>query len=482
MAEKVIGLLFGVDGGGSIDGKSGQRIVTDLTAIVNKINKGKTTVPKVQLQYDTKQVEEGLKKVKKHLQDIAKMGHVNITGVPSGKSSEKNNSSTKQESEKYRALTATVKQYYAELAKVEKIQMKSTAVQSTGAGWTTTDAQYNARIQKINQLKREFDQLGFSAKRNGDIEIASAQQLNITERQRAMLLNQVRSAVTANGIAHQQSSAQISAAWDKNAAKVHEYILRIREVAQKNPEVKQMMNELDSLATSGSASNLDELTTKFARLQQKIRESGADVETWGQKMSKTLGTRIRSLLAGIITTKIAQYIRQIYTNVVELDKALVNLQIASGKSRSETRALIKEYAVLARQLGATTVQVAEAADTWLRQGYSTEDTTTLIRNSTMLSKLGQMEAAEASKALTSAMKGYKVEVNDSINIIDKFTAVDMKAAASAGDIATAMAETATSADIAGVSMDKLIGYIATVKEVTQDGAESVGKQNCLTIQ
>ena len=50
----------------------------------------------------------------------------------------------------------------------------------------------------------------------------------------------------------------------------------------------------------------------------------------------------------------------------------------------------------------------------------------------------------------------------------------MEAAASAGGIATAMAETATGANIAGVSMDKLIGYIATVKEVTQDSDESVG--------
>ena len=92
----------------------------------------------------------------------------------------------------------------------------------------------------------------------------------------------------------------------------------------------------------------------------------------------------------------------------------------------------------------------------------------------MLSKLGQMESAEASKALTSAMKGYGVAVEDSVQIVDKLTKVDMEAAASAGDIATAMAETATSAKLSGVSMDKLIGYITTVKEVTQDGSESVG--------
>ena len=47
-------------------------------------------------------------------------------------------------------------------------------------------------------------------------------------------------------------------------------------------------------------------------------------------------------------------------------------------------------------------------------------------------------------------------------------------AVSAGGIATAMAETAAGAKLAGISMDELIGQIAVVAEVTQDGEESVG--------
>jgi len=57
----------------------------------------------------------------------------------------------------------------------------------------------------------------------------------------------------------------------------------------------------------------------------------------------------------------------------------------------------------------------------------------------MLSKLGMLSSEEAAKALTSAMKGYKKEASEALSIVDKFTAVDMKAAISAGEIATAMA-------------------------------------------
>ena len=473
MAEEVIGLLFGVDGGGSIDGRSGQQIVSDLTKIVNQINSGKSTVPKVQLKFDTSHAKTALQELRSQLQEIAGMGNISVSGM-SSRGGSGGSAGVKQDAENYRALTATVKRYYAALAEVEKIQMKSTAVSSSGGVWSTTDAQYDARIQKINQLKTQFDSLGVSVNAAGVVEMNSAQQLNITEEQRAMLLAQVQSAITANGLAHEKSAAQISATWDKNAAKVHEYILRMQDVASKNAEVNALMTELNTLAASGNPQNLDELTAKFAQLQQKVRETNADVQTFGQKLAKTFGSQLRYMLTSMVYMKALQFIRDLYNNVVELDKAMTDLQIASGKTRAEIKELTKGYADLAKQLGATTTEVAESADTWLRQGYAAEETNTLIKNSTMLAKLGQMEAAEASKALTSAMKGYKVEVKDSIGIVDKFTAVDMEAAASAGDIATAMAETATSADIAGVSMDRLIGYLAVVKEVTQDGAESVG--------
>lgn len=473
MAEEVIGLLFGVDGGGSIDGRSGQQIVSDLTKIVNQINSGKSTVPKVQLKFDTSHAKTALQELKTQLQEIASMGNISVSGM-SSRGGSGGSAGVKQDTANYRALTTTVKQYYAALAEVEKIQMKTTSVSSSGGVWSTTDAQYDARIQKINQLKTQFDSLGVSVNAAGVVEMNSAQQLNITEEQRAMLLTQVQSAIAANGLAHEKSAAQISATWDKNAAKVHEYILRMQDVASKNAEVNALMTELNTLAASGNPQNLDELTAKFAQLQQKVRETNADVQTFGQKLAKTFGSQLRYMLTSMVYMKALQFIRDLYNNVVELDKAMTDLQIASGKTRAEIKELTKGYADLAKQLGATTTEVAESADTWLRQGYAAEETNTLIKNSTMLAKLGQMEAAEASKALTSAMKGYKVEVKDSIGIVDKFTAVDMEAAASAGDIATAMAETATSADIAGVSMDRLIGYLAVVKEVTQDGAESVG--------
>lgn len=108
-------------------------------------------------------------------------------------------------------------------------------------------------------------------------------------------------------------------------------------------------------------------------------------------------------------------------------------------------------------------------------GFTAEQANTLIKDSMILSKVGQLESAEATKYLVSAMKGYDVAVKDTISIVDKLSKVDLISATSAGGLAEAMSRTANSARLAGVEMDKLIGYIATVAEVTQRDEATVGE-------
>lgn len=167
--------------------------------------------------------------------------------------------------------------------------------------------------------------------------------------------------------------------------------------------------------------------------------------------------------------------KQMISVSIELDKQLTNLQIASGYTEEKTRSLLKSYSDLAQSLGATTTQVSAAADSWLRQGYNIQETNELISNSMILSKVGQLESAEATQYLTSAMKGYNVQAADSLEIVDKLSAVDMEAAVSAGGLAEAMSRTASGAQLAGIEMDKLIGYATVIGETTQKSMDTVGE-------
>lgn len=98
----------------------------------------------------------------------------------------------------------------------------------------------------------------------------------------------------------------------------------------------------------------------------------------------------------------------------------------------------------------------------------------MVSASTKLSKLGMISASEATTALTSSLKAFNLAAEDAIKVVDKLTKVDAQAAVSAGGIATALQKSATSAKLAGMSMDELIGSVSVIGEVTQQSMDTVG--------
>ena len=85
-----------------------------------------------------------------------------------------------------------------------------------------------------------------------------------------------------------------------------------------------------------------------------------------------------------------------------------------------------------------------------------------------------IQAGEATQYLTSMIKGFKLEVGDAVEVVDKLTKLDMVSATSSGGLARAMQNVASSAQLANVSMDKTLAYAATIIETTQRDESSVG--------
>jgi len=212
----------------------------------------------------------------------------------------------------------------------------------------------------------------------------------------------------------------------------------------------------------------------FNDLKLDAIKAGVETTNVFDKLGSALKTNIKQKAVTAIAGFSVQQLKEVYDNVVKLDSAVVNLSMVTGYNRDRTKELVASYSEMAQELGAVTSEVAAAADDWLRQGYSLEDTNELIKTSTVLSKIGLIDSAEATQYLTSAIKGYKVEIGDAMSVADKLSAVDMAAAVSVGGLAEGMSKTANSARLAGVEMDTLLGYLAAVGEVTQQDMASIG--------
>lgn len=230
---------------------------------------------------------------------------------------------------------------------------------------------------------------------------------------------------------------------------------------------------LQSALDSGNIT-AKEFRETFNDLRLDAIKAGVETTNVFDKLGSALKTNIKQKAVTAIAGFSVQQLKEVYDNVVKLDSAVVNLSMVTGYNRDRTKELVASYSEMAQELGAVTSEVAAAADDWLRQGYSLEDTNELIKTSTVLSKIGLLDSAEATQYLTSAIKGYKVEINDAMSIADKLSAVDMAAAVSVGGLAEGMSKTANSARLAGVEMDTLLGYLAAVGEVTQQDMASIG--------
>lgn len=244
-----------------------------------------------------------------------------------------------------------------------------------------------------------------------------------------------------------------------------------------------------SLDTSKAEQQLKDLQNKKINLEVNAGNSGKKIEDINDKIkvakrtSATFGDTLkRSLNIGAAATITAKGIRLISTafreaikSVKEFNSAVTDVRTVLGNSYLDAVKMVKSYNQLGKELGATTREVTNAAVTWLRQGKSIEETNKLIYETTKLSKIGFIDQANAATYLTSALNGYRLSADSASAVVDKLAKLDSSAAVTAGGLAEGMSRTAVSADMAGISMDRLLAYLATVGEVTQKSMNTVGE-------
>lgn len=180
-------------------------------------------------------------------------------------------------------------------------------------------------------------------------------------------------------------------------------------------------------------------------------------------------------IAAKILNKIPQDIQKVIQYTKELDAAMTNVRVVTGASAEEAQMLARGYTQLAKELGVTTVEIANSANEWNRQGYEAEEANNLIVASSKLAKLGMISTTEATKDLTSAIKGFKLSTEEAMSVVDKLTKIDQVAAISAGNLAEGLARVATTAQQAGLSLDETAAMVTTITEVTQRDASTAGE-------
>ena len=387
---------------------------------------------------------------------------------------------------------AELKKYIDQIMEAQGTATKKATQQSTkqnpvmsDSSWRATMQGYDAAIERANKLKLTNDNVAAAVDAVRQ-KMAALQQAKGTQQEYAarqgyedalvalekLVSKQREMEVESSKMARIQAQAALA---QQNFNKYVEDLdpQATRQYATAIAEIQRLLQQ----ATSG----VGRFDDAWAQAQNAIKKFKADMKSVGAEggniltyLEGKIKTFFTYVLANKITMTALGSLTKIKDAVLDLNEAMTQLQIITGYNNEEAEKLLMTYNGMARELGATTTQVADSAQDWLRQGYNLSDTNELIRQSMSLSIMGNMDAAEATESLTSALKGYKMEVSSASDIVDKFFAVDMAAATSSSKMALALMKCAANAKLAGISMDDLLGKLAATNEVLAESGEETG--------
>jgi len=290
-------------------------------------------------------------------------------------------------------------------------------------------------------------------------------------------------------------STTISPKINLGSKQIGEYVKQwnnqIARMEFKSPDIFKSDKVKSSLATlrtqiadfsSGGATSVKDVRMGFDDLKTSMAEAGAgmkNVTKDGYDFSTMVGVALKKIaIWGISTQLLYGSLKEIGNGIQyikDLDKELTNVQIVTGMTAEETEKLSKQYNQLAKNLGATTLEVARGSLEWFRQGKTVEETSKLMEETMKMSKLGNLESAQSTEYLTSIMNGFKLEAEDVSLVVDKLVGLDNNMATSVSELATALQYSSNSAQQAGVSFEELASYVAVISSTTRRSAESIGQ-------
>lgn len=250
------------------------------------------------------------------------------------------------------------------------------------------------------------------------------------------------------------------------------------QIQRTSEEYRKLKDAGDVAGASKLSATLEKQREALRLHSEEIKRGAVGLQNFGASIQRVLKQSILYGLAMRAIRMAQQKVNEAFKYAVDLNTEMTKikvLQVEGAKTAYEINNLADSFNRLAKEMGASTLQVAQGSVEWLRQGKTIEETQKLLKSTLMLSKLGDLEAGDATKYLTSTLNGYKMEASEAASVVDKLVAVDNVAATSVRELATALQYSAAIASETGVSFEQLVSYIGVVSETTRQNAESIGQ-------
>ena len=319
----------------------------------------------------------------------------------------------------------------AEQAKTLKAELDKTA---------TTDQNYQSLIDRIEALNKQFQQTKKDAKIFEDVNAIEQFRTNI----------------------------------EKARQKVEEYD-KTYSAIKGNPALVQNLNDLKTkLDAVSTPSEFKVWNREFEQFNTKVKQAGLHTQSLGDKLKNAFKNFASFFSASRMIYEVISGFREMVQNVKNLDAAMINLRKVTDETDASYDRFLTRATAKAKELGTTVVDLVDATTNFSRLGFSLSEAEELGQLATIYANVGDLSSIDdATNSMISTMKGFGIEAEDALSILDKFNEIGNNFAITSGDIGEALQRSASSMAAANNTIDETIALITAANTVVQD-ASSVG--------
>lgn len=256
-------------------------------------------------------------------------------------------------------------------------------------------------------------------------------------------------------------------------------------------------NTIDELQNRINAFKTEQITkakTEFDKLNQEMQEGTKKAENLDKKISQEMNGVVNSTSRANqefaqLTSRLQYFfgaanaiqlfkraLREAFKSVKELDGAMKQIAVVSKYNIGDMWDTLPQFTKQANELGVAITDVYNATGLYVQQGLKLAESQGLANETLKMAKIAGMEAAAATDAMTSALRGFNMELDKSSaeKVNDIYSKLAAITASDTQEIATAMSKTASIANNAGASIENTAAFLSQIIETTRESAETAG--------
>lgn len=387
----------------------------------------------------------------------------------------------------YQQYKKQYEQYSKDFKEIDEFRKKE------GFQWNkkydkTQQVDFKGQIISAEQLHKKWKQLQDDSKKYNELvkgSYTTSQQNELTKE-----IDAQKEAVANLKKAYNEAEANKPSGLFENLKKVaQDAKISFDGIDDSAEGAKTLINRLENFNSSkvGELDNdlgnlkgtISSLTPEADELAEQINKTSEEVNIATQRAQELSNLKSQVLSFFTITGAVQlfrQAVQSAFETVKELDEAMTEIAVVSDFSISDMWNQLPKFTEQANQLGKSIRDVYGATTLYVQQGLDLDNSLKLANETLKMAAVAGMDAADATDAMTSALRGFNMELNETSaqKVNDVYSELAAISAADTQEISTAMSKVASLAHNVNMEFETTASFLTQGIEATREAPETIG--------